>query len=427
MSLALVFVTLGAAGEARASVSVGSFAAPEDLAFFAPEVQRVVAGSLDRAGIDVATSGGLAIGGRIEALDGERVRLRAQVSGRAVAVDGELEHMDELATQLAEKIVGALPASARRAPGAPHTPLPPTLIARAQLDKASPRIPDAPIVSDKIAAHSEVAIAAPASSPARAALENPVADRAPIELSTGKEVDRPVGKPVDKVLDQASDKPVDKPVDKSVDKPVETDKSVDKPVDKPLERAQPVSPSDRTVERRADDPPSPPRLEPPPPADTLRAPPVFAAPPRRWTPRAGVLGRAILHRVGTPQGCDAAEWAFMDSGARLERQLHIQIVRSRVCGYVPVANAAAEAASMGLRTVFMIWFDRLDLAPAGMSLRATGSLRVMAVHDGRLVYHRQLAVGPRQAVDSARAAIDLVNDALTQVEGDLMNVTSDAR
>jgi hypothetical protein len=99
-------------------------------------------------------------------------------------------------------------------------------------------------------------------------------------------------------------------------------------------------------------------------------------------------------------------------------------VPSGACGYQPLSQAVVEGARAGARSVLMMWFDQLDLSPSGVGYRVNGSLRIMMVQDGRLVYHRQLPVGPRlmSVPDVARASSDLVTIALRAVGYELQRL-----
>jgi hypothetical protein len=93
----------------RPKVSVGSFtvgrtAADEELGYFGPEVGRAVAAALEAGGVDVGSGGELSVNGRIEALDHDRIRLSAMARGHSVSVEGEVENLDQLASQLGARL-----------------------------------------------------------------------------------------------------------------------------------------------------------------------------------------------------------------------------------------------------------------------------------------------------------------------------------
>jgi hypothetical protein len=123
-----------AAPKPRALASVAPFAvgrapADEELGYFASEVARAVTSGLESAGVDVGATGEWPVSGKMEALDGgERVRLTALARGRSVAVEGPVENVDQLAAQLAQKLVPILVEGEK---GRVGVRVPPPLVARA--------------------------------------------------------------------------------------------------------------------------------------------------------------------------------------------------------------------------------------------------------------------------------------------------------
>jgi hypothetical protein len=94
-----------------APFAIGRALAEEELGYFGPEVARAVAAALESAGVDVGPGGEWSVTGRIDGVEGsggERVRLVAMTRGRTVAVEGTLETVDQLAGQLAARLVPVL-------------------------------------------------------------------------------------------------------------------------------------------------------------------------------------------------------------------------------------------------------------------------------------------------------------------------------
>ncbi|HEX2573883.1 MAG TPA: hypothetical protein VH877_30320 [Polyangia bacterium] len=385
-------------GWARAAVTLAEFTAPEKLAIFAPEVSHALHSALERAGFDVtiaAPGSASTLVGKIEPLGPERVRLAVQVEGRAVMVEGELERIDELVTALAEKLKEVLPANLRR-PGtaavAPEqgrstrvTPPPPSERSeQGAVTLTSTQNSRGSGVGHQ-AVKKETTVPLPAvavgSSATRTGPGAP-ASRTPASGAGGGE--RRGGEPQVETPPVRPEAPGEVHADES-------------------------HPSEGERRQPTDSPPPD------------RAPPLAQAqPPHRSRAESGV----VLHYVGLPTGCQASLWATIAARTFLEHYLHAQVVPSGACGYQPLSQAVVEGARAGARSVLMMWFDQLDLSPSGVGYRVNGSLRIMMVQDGRLVYHRQLPVGPRlmSVPDVARASSDLVTIALRAVGYELQRL-----
>jgi hypothetical protein len=97
--------------KSRASVApftTGRAPADEELGYVGPEVARVVAAALESAGVEVGTGGDFAVAGRIEALDGDRVRLTAVARGRSLSAEGPIEAVDQVARELGARLATLL-------------------------------------------------------------------------------------------------------------------------------------------------------------------------------------------------------------------------------------------------------------------------------------------------------------------------------
>jgi hypothetical protein len=151
-----------------APFSVGRSPADEELAYFAPELSRALAAALESAGVDVGAGGEWPVAGKIEGLDGERVRLTATTRGHTVAVEGPLESLDQLAAQLAAKIVPLLSDgdNGKRVVGVKVAPLatrPESAVAN--VNKSEPPRKEPMAASPAPAAVPQVVAAAPPPSP----------------------------------------------------------------------------------------------------------------------------------------------------------------------------------------------------------------------------------------------------------------------
>lgn len=388
-------------GWARAAVTLAEFSAPEDLAIFAPEVSHALGSALERAGFDVAAAApgsASTLMGKIEPLGRERVRLVVQVEGRAVTVEGELERIDELVAALAEKLKEVLPANLRRTGNAAVAP------EGGRSVRATP----------PPAERSEQGTVAPAS------VQNVRGAGAGRQGTVAKK--EPAGPPPAGVVGSSANRTGSGASGSSVsgsgagggerregESLVETS---------PGHAAVPGGEShgeesrSNEIDRRPATDSTPPDRTPSP----AQVPPQL----HRARSESGVL----LHYVGLPTGCQASLWATIAARTFLENYLHTRVIPSGACGYQPLSQAVVEGSRAGVRSVLMMWFDQLDLAPSGVGYRANGSLRIMMVQDGRLVYHRQLPVGPRLMTipDTARASSDLVTLALRAVGYELQRL-----
>jgi hypothetical protein len=384
-------------GRAPAAVTLAEFSAPEELAIFAPEVSHALRTALERVGFDVVAGvpgSASTLVGKIESQGEERVRLSVQVEGKMVATEGELERIDELVTGLAEKLKEVLPANLRRAGnavvapegGRPVRATPPPPAERPEQGAAAPVNAQNGRGAGRQVAKKEttgtVPAGATASSTSRTGTGTPPSGGLGGGASGG---DRREGEPQKQISPGSSEVPGREAASRG-----EGNNSNE------AERRQPA---DSTA------------------ADHVPVP--APAPPATHRPRSesGVL----LHYVGLPTGCQGGIWATIAARTFLEHYLHARVVPSGACGYQPLSQAVVEGARAGVRSVLMMWFDQLDLTPSGLGYRASGSLRIMMVQDGHLVYHRQLPVGPRLMAipDPARAGSDLVTMALRAVGGEL--------
>lgn len=398
-------------GWARATVTLAEFSAPEELAIFAPEVSHAMSSALARAGFDVAAAApgsASTLMGKIEPLGQERVRLVVQVEGRVVAVEGELERIDELVTALAEKLKEMLPANLRRTGNAAVAPeggrsvraTPPPPAERPEQGTVTPvsaqNSRGAGAVRQGGGTKKETAGPIPAGSVGSSA--NRTGPGAPASSPSGSGVgsgagggERRDGEPRVEASPGHPEAPGGEPHgEENRSNEVERRPPTDSP---PADRASPLA--------------------------------QVAPPPHRSRSESGVL----LHYVGLPTGCQASLWATIAARTFLEHYLHVHVVPSGACGYQPLSQAVVEGSRAGVRSVLMMWFDQLDLAPSGLGYRASGSLRIMMVQDGRLVYHRQLPVGPRLMAipDAARASSDLVTTALRAVGYELQRLLDNGR
>ena len=144
--------------------TVGRTPADEELAYFGPEVARAVTAALESAGIDVGPGGEWPVSGRIESLGGDRVKLMVSARGRILTIDGPLESVDQLAGQLASRLVPILTEGEPVRPGKPTGP--PRVVAQplARPKEAAVASP-APVAVAPIAAPAPVAAPAPPSPP----------------------------------------------------------------------------------------------------------------------------------------------------------------------------------------------------------------------------------------------------------------------
>jgi outer membrane biosynthesis protein TonB len=385
-----------AASPALASMTVPPFAASEDLSMFAPEVARAVAFALDRAGVDVNGGGAKVetVSGRIEAIDRDRVRLKACVGSHAVQVVGPLERIDDLASDLAGRLASALPASARRAPG------------------SAPRLAAAP--------------AARLPGPALAALTTAAA---PAAAPAPPPAPKPAAAPVDppKADPPKADPPKADPPKADPPKPVDTPKPPPAEETKP-----PPAPPPEEKKPPAEDPKTPPPVLNPYPASPPTSyvpppPPPVYAPPRRWRGGYASMGRTVLHSIGTPEGCASGAWATYAARDVLERRIHVQTVSTGACGFLSQAAAAAEAQRAGVRSVVMAAFESLRMEQGSVGLRPIGRLRVIVVRDGQVVLDRapELSGHSAAVADLSRAAYDLVAEGFGLLAGDLAAVLAD--
>jgi hypothetical protein len=146
----------------------------QELSPFGSELSRAVGEALEAAGVEVGPGGEHNVAGRLDALEGERVRLSALARGRTVFVEGPLETLDQLAAQLAGKLVPILDGDARgkelrpaRDPKASPRPL-------AKIEVASSRPP--PVRSEAVAAPSPPPAAKSPDPPPPPRLEPPKAE-----------------------------------------------------------------------------------------------------------------------------------------------------------------------------------------------------------------------------------------------------------
>jgi hypothetical protein len=162
----------------RPKVSVGSFtvgrtAADEELGYFGPEVGRAVAAALEAGGVDVGSGGELSVNGRIEALDHDRIRLSAMARGHSVSVEGEVENLDQLASQLGARLA-ALFAEGEplkgELPKKVGVRVPPPLVAR---EPAKKETPAAPLPSPEPAKEAAKAAKPPPEDPPKPPKEEP--------------------------------------------------------------------------------------------------------------------------------------------------------------------------------------------------------------------------------------------------------------
>jgi hypothetical protein len=179
---------------ARPRVQVAPFTVQGDdgLAYFGPEVGRAVTAALEGAGIETGSGAELAVGGRLESLAGERVRLTAQVRGRAVIAEGPLEALDLVATQLANRMVpllgggSATPRAGDRHPS--HAPrvaavrvTPAEVTAPEPAPKSDPPVAEAKVEPAKVEpAKAEPPAPAPKSEPAKSELARSEPSPAPV-------------------------------------------------------------------------------------------------------------------------------------------------------------------------------------------------------------------------------------------------------
>jgi hypothetical protein len=382
---------LAVSATARAGVTVPPFAAPDDLSIFAPTVAQALAASLDLAGVDV--SAGAPVSGKIESIDREHVRLRASVGGKSVVVEGELEKIDRLTAELGARLAPQLPATARRPPGTP------------------PRI----TVATRSAPSGSAPIALPAGPPVPAAEKDPPP---PVEKDKDK----------DKVVAVVTPPPSEKVANAPTPPPAATPPATTPP---PVATTTPAPPTPPADEHRFAAPPvaTPPEYAAPPPP-VYAAPAPYAAPRRGWrslpSPGFGApVARAVLHTIGSPEGCQLGQWATYAARDVLERRYRVQTV-SGACGFIPPAAASSEAARMRVRSVVMAAFNEpVRLEPAGNNmLRPVGHLRIIVVRDGQVVFDRTPTLNPRltQVPDPSRAAYDLVEEAFGRAGAELQSV-----
>ena len=379
-------------------MTLAEFSAPEELAIFAPEVSHALSSALDRAGFDVvaaAPGSASTVMGKIEPLGQERVRLVVQVEGRAVMVEGELERIDELVAALAEKLKEALPANLRR-----------TGNAAAPSEGGRPARATPPPPAERSEQGAVASVGTQSGRAVGAGRQGAVAKKE----TAGPLPTSPVGSSASRTGPGVPGSNLPGAGERREGEP----RAEVSPGHVATLGGESHGEDNRTneVERR------PPTDSPP--AD--RAPPVAQVPLQlqRSRSESGVL----LHYVGLPAGCQASLWATIAARTFLEHYLHARVVPSGACGYQPLSQAVVEGSRAGVRSVLMMWFDQLDLAPSGVGYRASGSLRIMMVQDGRLVYHRQLPVGPRLMTipDTARASSDLVTLALRTVGYELQRL-----
>ena len=380
--LVVGLLVLVAPSAAIAAVQVAPFATPEDLQIFGPEVARALVELIERGGVEPSVN--LQIGGRIEALDRDRIRLRATVGAKSAQAEGLLEEIDLVTAELGARLLALVPAGSRR---------PTPRLAAGNGDP--PRHSSLPRPSD-------------------GGLDGRGKSPAPV-APPPEEPPRTTAAP---------------PAPAAVERPVKVDPP---PV---VEVPGPPEPSDPAPVQ----PPPPTTAAPsPPPPDERRLPPVenpygsgYAVPPparpaarypRLGTVLPGGAARVVLHAVDVG-GCSrdpSPDYAARDI---LGRELRFAIVPVGTCGLVAAPLAANEALRHNARAVVMaaVVDLRVDAAGAGQQ-RARGRLHVVVVRDGgQTALNREVEVvgSPAPSIASSRGAYEVVLRGLHQLGPELV-------
>ena len=387
-ALASFAATRAAAVERPVTVLVPSFAAPDALAIFAPEVARAVAGGLQQAGVDIAFaapasgSPAVTVAGRIDSLDGERVRLTASIGAHTVQAEGPLEQVDGLAADLAHRLVPLVPAGARHAPShLSHA----DLHQKKGLPGAAPVTTPAPVAATGLGVPST---SPPAVAPPIAAAPAPTV-AAPLPTAAAP----PVTEPAPPVAAAAPPATVAKPAADPTPAPSNiqdpgSSTTLPAPADRPAAAPdKPAKPADPGYEAL-----SPPR--------------------RRTDPH-----RVVLHTVRMPDGCATGAAATYALREAIERRGGFRVVAGG-CGIVPPGSAVAEGMRAGAASVVMSSFDWIRYEPLLSGVRPYGRVRIVVVRDGRASLVQTVDVSSRAVAlpaDVNRVAYDLATAAALQL------------
>jgi hypothetical protein len=333
-----LILLVAATAWARPRVQVAPFVVRGDatLGYFGPEVARAIAAALEGAGVETGAGGELAITGRVEpigSIGDERVRLTATVRGKTLSVDGPLEGIDAVASQLASKMAPLLlendPAAQKAAERRAH---------EAEHHAASP-------------AHKERLVVAETTT-VTVPKDEVKADKKP-EPTSAPESSRPEAAPA--------------PTTATTTDPT-----------KP-EPARPEAWSPPRV-----DTPAKPESEPP-------APPPSPPPP---SPFFGgfVRGRVVAHAIADSANAypGAGMTATQAMFAFLHRRMRVSVVPTGV-GLTSTAVATDEAYRAGARAVVMARLEAVEYF-AGPTARVR--LEVVVIRDGRPVMRRVVESAP---------------------------------
>jgi hypothetical protein len=325
----------------RASVApftTGRAPADEELGYFGPEVARVVAAALESAGVE----GDFAVAGRIEALDGDRVRLTAVTRGRSVSAEGPIEGVDQVARELGARLVTLFSDDK-----AVH-PLPP---GKKEARSEPKPDPEPPRPETKIEAKSEPAKSEPAKS------------------------------------EPAKSEPAKSEPAKS--EPAKSEPAKSEPAKSEPAKSEPAAP--RTESPQTE----PPKAETPK-TDIFKnqapkMPDVLPAyPPSNYHPWGGfVAGRVVAHAIPDPPssyvgtGVSATQALYGFLGRRLR-----QAVVPTGVGITSPQLAADEGWRSSARSVVMARIDNLEYLTSSMGVSVRLRLQVVVVREGRTVFRR---------------------------------------
>lgn len=174
--------------------------------------------------------------------------------------------------------------------------------------------------------------------------------------------------------------------------------------------------------------PAPPRVDPvyeavppPPSVPTMRP----ARPPGAFE----LIGRALLHHVGTDDVCGTAS---SDAATRAARNvldhLHVQTVL-RGCGIPGKAVVMSELQGAASSTAVLANIESLTLDAAPGGFQAVGRVRIVVVRDGQTRINKLVEARPRllPVADVARASYDVTDAAFSRLSGELQAVLWGAR
>ena len=335
----------------------------EAVAYFGPEVARAVAARLEAASIEVGAGAETSVQGRIEELDGERVRLTATVRGHSASVEGPLESIDQIAVELARRLIPILEPQQLTGgvtkPGVPRSLAGP--VPRVAPVALAAREPPKEPAKETSPAPAPVAAPAGATPPAAA----PAASTATPTTPAAPTAPRPT--------------------------PAVRTSGEDDEESAPARVAVTSPPSPPRVARRAD------------PYEILQ-PSTQSQPPTSYPPAAYgfVRGRVVAHAIadapnafaGTGSSAPQAFYYF------LRRRLSLQVIPTGF-GMQSPQVAADEGWRSGARAVMMARLVSIEYRPSQLGQSVSCRVEVVVVRDGHTVLRRLVESGP---TDPALAA-----------------------